>query len=81
MKSLTHISFACLLALLSGGCLIKVNAEIAPAGNVRFSNPAGLHANPAFSQVATVDGRCRLVFVGGQNAVVAVKKYPTEAST
>lgn len=34
-----------------------------------FLNPEGLHHNPAFSQVATVDGAHRLVYVGGQNAV------------
>ena len=32
-------------------------------------NPAGLHSNPAFSQVVTVKGPSTWVFVGGQNAV------------
>ncbi|HED66649.1 MAG TPA: RidA family protein [Planctomycetes bacterium] len=38
---------------------------------LRHLNPTGLHANPAFSQVVTVDGPHRLVVVGGQNAVDA----------
>jgi enamine deaminase RidA (YjgF/YER057c/UK114 family) len=32
-------------------------------------NPDTLHKNPAFTQVATVDGGSKLVFVGGQNGV------------
>ncbi len=36
---------------------------------VEFLNPEGLHRNPAFSQVVTVEGPHRLVVVGGQNAV------------
>src|SRR5687768_6632952 len=32
-------------------------------------NPDTLHKNPAFTQVATVSGPTKLVFVGGQNGV------------
>ncbi len=38
---------------------------------VRYLNPEGLLKNPAFSQVAVVDGTARMVYVGGQNAVDA----------
>lgn len=38
---------------------------------VRFLNPAGMHRNPAFSQVVTIEGPHRMVYVGGQNAVSA----------
>lgn len=34
-------------------------------------NPPELHANPAFSQVVTVEGVGRTIIVGGQNAVNA----------
>lgn len=34
-------------------------------------NPETMHRNPAFTQVVTVEGDARLVFVGGQNAVDA----------
>ena len=32
-------------------------------------NPEGLYANPAFSQVISVEGPTRTVYVGGQNAI------------
>lgn len=38
---------------------------------VEHLNPAGLHKNPAFSQVAVVQGKARTVYVGGQNALNA----------
>lgn len=34
-------------------------------------NPAGMHANPAFSQGIVVPANRRLLFIGGQNAVNA----------
>jgi enamine deaminase RidA (YjgF/YER057c/UK114 family) len=39
--------------------------------NVEHLNPDGLHRNPAFSQVVTVEGPCRTIYIGGQNAVDA----------
>jgi len=36
---------------------------------VRHLNPAGLFHNPAFTQVITVEGPHRVVWVGGQDAV------------
>ena len=36
---------------------------------VQYLNPADLHKNPAYSQVAVVQGNVRTVYVGGQNAV------------
>jgi enamine deaminase RidA (YjgF/YER057c/UK114 family) len=36
---------------------------------VEHLNPDGLHRNPAFSQVVTVEGAGRTIYVGGQNAV------------
>jgi enamine deaminase RidA (YjgF/YER057c/UK114 family) len=38
---------------------------------VNYLNPEGLHRNPAFSQVVTVEGSMKTVYVGGQNAVDA----------
>lgn len=32
-------------------------------------NPTTLHCNPAFSQVVTVEGSGKTIYVGGQNAV------------
>jgi len=39
------------------------------SGNVQHLNPEGLHQNPAYSQVVSVSGRVKTVYVGGQNAV------------
>lgn len=40
-------------------------------GQVNFINPERLHYNPAFTNVVTVSGPVRTVYVGGQNAVDA----------
>ena len=37
--------------------------------SVNYLNPEGLHKNPAFSHVVTVEGSHRTIYVGGQNAV------------
>jgi enamine deaminase RidA (YjgF/YER057c/UK114 family) len=42
-----------------------------PEGTVEHINPPGLVQSPAFSQVVTVTGPVRTVYVGGQNAVTA----------
>lgn len=38
---------------------------------VDFINPQALHSNPAFTQVVTVAGAGRHIFIGGQNAIDA----------
>jgi enamine deaminase RidA (YjgF/YER057c/UK114 family) len=40
-------------------------------GRVQHLNPDGLSKNPAFSQVITVRGSAKTIYVGGQNAVDA----------
>jgi enamine deaminase RidA (YjgF/YER057c/UK114 family) len=37
--------------------------------NILHVNPDGLHSNPAFTQMVTVQGATKLAFVGGQNSV------------
>jgi enamine deaminase RidA (YjgF/YER057c/UK114 family) len=41
------------------------------SGRVQHLNPDGLSKNPAFSQVITVRGSTKTIYVGGQNAVDA----------
>jgi enamine deaminase RidA (YjgF/YER057c/UK114 family) len=41
------------------------------SGRVQHLNPDGLSKNPAFSQVITVRGTAKTIYVGGQNAVDA----------
>ncbi|MBC7849550.1 MAG: RidA family protein [Chitinophagaceae bacterium] len=40
-----------------------------PKSKVELLSPDGLHKNPAFSQLAIVDGPARTIYIGGQNAV------------
>jgi enamine deaminase RidA (YjgF/YER057c/UK114 family) len=41
------------------------------AGKVEHLHPEGLHDNPAFTNVVTVSGPVKTIYVGGQNAVDA----------
>lgn len=41
------------------------------AGMVQYLNPEGLHQNPAFTQVVSVSGATKTVYVGGQDALNA----------
>ena len=36
---------------------------------IELLSPEGLHKNPAYSQVAVIEGNYRTIYVGGQNAV------------
>lgn len=47
----------------------KQSKSTKPKGQVEFINPETLHQNPAFTNVVTVTGPIRTVYVGGQNAV------------
>ena len=40
-------------------------------GEVKHINPEGLHKNPAFTNVVTVTGPVKTVYIGGQDAVDA----------
>ena len=40
-------------------------------GQVEHINPAGLSKNPAFTQVVTVTGPAKTIYIGGQDAVDA----------
>jgi hypothetical protein len=45
------------------------NPEESPIhGSVRHLNPETLHKNPAFTQVITVAGPARTIYIGGQDA-------------
>ena len=38
-------------------------------GRVQYINPRSLHHNPAFTNVVTVSGPAKTIYVGGQNSV------------
>ena len=48
--------------------------------SVNYLNPEGLHKNPAFSHVVTVEGSHRTIYVGGQNAVDDAGAIPPTTS-
>ncbi|HEY8419723.1 MAG TPA: RidA family protein [Clostridia bacterium] len=41
------------------------------AFEVKFGNPEGLFKSKAFSQVVSISGKARTIYIGGQNAVNA----------
>ena len=45
--------------------------ESAIHGSVHHLNPETLHKNPAFTQVITVTGPAKTIYIGGQDAVDA----------
>ncbi|MGH2352138.1 MAG: RidA family protein [Chloroflexota bacterium] len=46
-------------------------APVTQPGRVEHLDPGGLHKNPAFTQVVSVSGTVKTVYVGGQDAVDA----------
>jgi enamine deaminase RidA (YjgF/YER057c/UK114 family) len=48
-----------------------VMASEASKGQVEYLNPEGLPQNPAFTNVVTVSGPVRTIYIGGQDAVDA----------
>lgn len=65
VTTVTLIAFAC-----SCDNQDKQNLTVMKDNNkVILQSPKGLHKNPAFSQVATVEGSYKTVYIGGQNAV------------
>lgn len=49
--------------------MTKQSESTATKGQVKYINPSELHQNPAFTNVVTVTGAAKTVYVGGQNAV------------
>lgn len=71
MKTCAIVSYA-IVVIVAAGCTAQGpeggEGEDAAQG-VQYLNPAGLHRNPAFSQVVVTEGYGRTVYVGGQNSV------------
>jgi enamine deaminase RidA (YjgF/YER057c/UK114 family) len=67
MKSYTLLAVA---ALFIYGCNGDVKDQQAMnTSKVELMSPEGLHKNPAYSQLAVVEGNFRTIYIGGQNAV------------
>src|SRR5262249_41085444 len=54
-----------------GKCMTQNPEESPIHGEVTHLNPETLHKNPAFTQVITVTGPARTIYIGGQDAVDA----------
>jgi enamine deaminase RidA (YjgF/YER057c/UK114 family) len=51
--------------------MTKQSESIAVKGQVQYINPDALNKNPAFTNVVTVSGPVKTIYVGGQDAVDA----------
>ena len=49
--------------------MIKQSESTPIKGQVQYINPRSLHQNPAYTNVVTVTGPAKTVYVGGQNSV------------
>ena len=49
--------------------MTKQSGSTAVKGQVQYINPRSLHQNPAYTNVVTVTGPMRTIYVGGQNSV------------
>lgn len=68
MKNQVFIAVVFLLFLFSCGTPTQNHT---PMNNskIELISPEGLHKNPAYSQVAVVEGNNKTIYIGGQNAV------------
>jgi len=61
-----------IVVIVAAGCMAQrpeSGAGEGAAPGVQYLSPAGLHKNPAFSQVVVTEGCGRTVYVGGQSSV------------
>lgn len=68
MKKYVSITTIAFLYMFS----YAINAQnLRPMNNnkIELLSPEGLHKNPAYSQVAVLEGNHRTIYIGGQNAV------------
>ncbi len=68
MKTFISITAGALLFLLSCGNS-EQNQQPMTTNNIELLSPDGLHKNPAYSQVAVIEGNHKTIYIGGQNAV------------
>jgi enamine deaminase RidA (YjgF/YER057c/UK114 family) len=69
MKTLSlKMAVVLFIVLLSCNNEKENQMETNAKNQVAYINPAGLHKNPAYSQVVTTEGPVKTVYVGGQNA-------------
>lgn len=63
------MSIAAIAILLMIGCSNNTQKQYPMNTKIELLSPEGLHKNPAYSQLAVVEGNYRTIYIGGQNAV------------
>jgi len=72
MKNFISLIAVILFSLLTGcnnNQKKESNMETKAKGEIIYSNPEGLHKNPAYSQMVITKGSLKTIYIGGQNAV------------
>jgi enamine deaminase RidA (YjgF/YER057c/UK114 family) len=64
-----YASVAVLALALICSCSTSTQKQDPMNTKIELLSPEGLHKNPAYSQVAIVEGNYRTIYIGGQNAV------------
>ena len=65
----TGISIVAITVLFTMGCSKNTKNQDPMNTKIELLSPEGLHKNPAYSQLAIVEGNYRTIYIGGQNAV------------
>lgn len=72
MKNIIIVQIVSLLFLLTVSCnnnqKKQNDMEKRAQGEVIYTNPEGLHKNPAYSQMVITKGPLKTIYIGGQNA-------------
>ncbi|MCD6065611.1 MAG: endoribonuclease [Bacteroidetes bacterium] len=63
--SAAAIALVCMFSCSPG----TQNQDPMNTNKIELLSPEGLHKNPAYSQVAVIEGNYRTIYIGGQNAV------------
>jgi enamine deaminase RidA (YjgF/YER057c/UK114 family) len=67
---MNYLSITAITVLSILGCSVYAqNPYPMNTSKIELLSPEGLHKNPAYSQVAVVEGNNRTIYIGGQNAV------------
>lgn len=67
---MNYPSIAAITILSILGCSMHAqNEHPMNTSKIELLSPEGLHKNPAYSQVAVIEGNNRTIYIGGQNAV------------
>ncbi|HET6225629.1 MAG TPA: RidA family protein [Bacteroidia bacterium] len=64
-----YITTTIIIFLILFNSSIYSQNQQAMTSKIELLSPDGLHKNPAYSQIAIIEGNNRTIYIGGQNAV------------